>query len=352
MNPPTPPESNPWLQQILHDLVARKELLSEQVDQVLQYMMSGQCSQAECAAFLVALRMKGETASEVAAAAKVLRQHMLRWDPGREGVLDTCGTGGDGSNTFNISTATAIVAAGGGVPVVKHGNRAASSKSGSADVLSQLGVSIEGDAESARKCLAETNLAFCFAPRFHPSMRHVAPVRKKLGIPTLFNCLGPLANPAGAPYQLLGVGKKELLDLMAGALAQLDTKKTLLVHGEDGLDEVTLAAPTQVRMVQGKIISSFVWKAQDFGLPSCSLSDLQAVDSAASAAIIKQVLSVKEGPAMNIVLANTAAAFIAAEQVETPSEGVEKARAALDSGQALEVLEKLVQFSRNPNRDQ
>src|SRR5688572_30338610 len=181
------------ISETMNTLVRLQELTAEQIRHVLNQMMAGQCGEAEGAAFLTALRMKGETAGEIAAAAQVLRQHMVRWDPARP-VLDTCGTGGDCAGTFNISTAAAFVIAGAGVPVVKHGNRSVSSKSGSADVLAALGVSIEGDAAHARRALDRSGLAFCFAPNFHPSMRHVGPLRKKLGFPTIFNCLGPLAN--------------------------------------------------------------------------------------------------------------------------------------------------------------
>src|SRR5262245_49236322 len=193
--------------------------------------------------------MKGETAEELAAAAAVLREAMVKLPAARGGVLDTCGTGGDGTGTFNISTAAALVAAAAGVPVVKHGNRAVSGNSGSADVLAALGVRVEGDGAFARRCLERAGLAFCFAPYFHPALRHVAAVRRRLGIGTLLNCLGPLANPAGAAYQLLGVGRPELLDRMAGALARLGTGRALVVCGRDGLDEVSLGGPTLVREV-------------------------------------------------------------------------------------------------------
>src|SRR5579864_2659899 len=203
-------------------------------------LVKGEVPESEAAAFLIALRMKGETAAEIACAAEVLREHMICWDPGRPGVLDTCGTGGDGSGTFNISTATAFVVAAAGVPVVKHGNRAVSSKSGSADVLAELGVPLENDPIQARRCLDRANLAFCFAPYFHPALKHLAGLRRRLSIRTMFNLLGPLANPAGASHQLLGVGQPELLNLIAGALARLGTTHSLVVSSRDGLDEISL----------------------------------------------------------------------------------------------------------------
>ena len=239
-------------------LIERRDLSAEQVRVLIGEIVAGRWSEAETAAVLVALRMKGETAVEIAAAAAVLRQHMVRLETGRDDVLDTCGTGGDGAQTFNISTAAALVAAGAGVPVVKHGNRAASSRSGSADVLATLGVTIEADPICARRCLDHAGLAFCFAPLFHPAMRHVAALRRRLGVRTIFNCLGPLVNPAEAPYQLLGVGWPELLDPLAGAVARLGTRRALLVCGRDGLDEVSLSSTTVVREVRPLLVGRVI----------------------------------------------------------------------------------------------
>lgn len=326
--------------EILNTLLRREELQPGQVRFVLGQMMRGECGEAEAAAFLTALRMKGETAGEVAAAALILREHMIRWDPGRA-VLDTCGTGGDCSGTFNISTAAAFVVAGAGVPVVKHGNRSVSSKSGSADVLAALGVPIEGDAAAARRCLDRAGLAFCFAPSFHPALKHVGPLRRRLGFATIFNCLGPLANPAGAVFQLLGVGRIELLDLMAGALARLGIQHAFVVHGGEGLDEVSLASPTFVREVTGSTTKKLEWTHQDLDLAPCSMKDLAAADPAASAAMINEVLSGKDGPARRIVLANAAAALLAAERVTSLREGVALAGQSIASGKARQVLEQL-----------
>jgi anthranilate phosphoribosyltransferase len=327
--------------EVLGALIDRRDLADAQVRAVMEELMSGRCGEAEAAGFLIALRMKGETAAEIAAAALVLRENMVRWDPGRPHVLDTCGTGGDGSRTFNISTAAAFVAAGAGVPVVKHGNRAVSSRSGSADVLAALGVAVEGDAEHARGCLDRAGLAFCFAPQFHPALRHLAAVRRRLGVATLFNCLGPLANPAGACYQLLGVGRRDLLDLMAGALARLGTAHALVVCGHDGLDEVSLSAPTSVREVHGGRISSWEWTPADFDLEPCRLVDLHADGAEASAAIVRQVLEGCDGPATRVVLANAAAALLAAERATSLRDGVALARQAISSGRAGAVLERL-----------
>lgn len=316
---------------------------------LIRELVSGHASEVETAAILIALRMKGETAVELAAAASVLREHMLPFDSGRPDVLDTCGTGGDGIGTFNISTAAALVAAGAGVPVVKHGNRAMSSQSGSADVLAKLGVTVEGDAVWARKCLDCAGLAFCFAPHFHPALAHVAAVRRRLRVRTLFNCLGPLANPARAPYQLIGVSRPELLDPMAGAIARLGTRHTLLVCGRDGLDEVSLTAPTLVREVRQGQVSALEWTARDFGLAPCSLADLRADGPEQSAAIVRLVLDGRDGPATRVVLANASAALLAAERVATPAEGVARAAESLASGRARQVLERLVACSQESN---
>jgi anthranilate phosphoribosyltransferase len=335
----------PWFGDVLADLLDRRELAPECVRAVLQEMMAGRLGDVEAAAFLIALRQKGETAGELAAAAAVLREYMVRWDPGRTDVLDTCGTGGDGASTFNISTAAALVAAACGVAVVKHGNRSVSSRSGSADVLAALGVAVEGGCVRARRCLDAAGLAFCFAPHFHPAMRHVARVRQRLRVGTLFNCLGPLANPAGAPYQLLGVGRPELLDRMAGALALLGTRRALVVHGRDGLDEVSLSAPTEVREVRGGEVTAAKWTPADFGLEPCAADDLRAEGPQASAALVRAVLDGAAGPAARVVLANAAAALLAAGRVQTLPEGVARAREALAAGRARDVLERLIACS-------
>jgi anthranilate phosphoribosyltransferase len=331
--------------EILQCLAARRELAKPQLRWIMNEMIAGRLSDPEASEFLLALRHKGETASEIAWAAEVLREPMLRWNPERDDILDTCGTGGDGSGTFNISTATALVVAGAGVPVVKHGNRSVSSRSGSADALAALGVKIDGDADFARLCLREAGFAFCFAPRFHPSMAHVAAIRKQLGVPTIFNYIGPLANPASANRQLLGVGRLDMLDRMAGALSQLGTQHAFVLCSRDGLDEVSLSATTLVREVCGSVVNHHEWSAGDFGLESCSLSELSAPHAQASAGMIKDVLAGVGGAAQRIVLANAAAALLAADKVRSLAEGVELARNAIMSGQARKVLITLQRLS-------
>lgn len=334
-----------WFAESLAALLARGDLTDEQMRGVMGEIMTGRWAEAEIAAVLVALRMKGETAVEIAAAAAVMRQHMVRLDTGRDDVLDTCGTGGDGADTFNISTAAALVAAGAGVPVVKHGNRAASSRSGSADVLAALGVTVETDAACARRCLDRAGLAFCFAPHFHPAMRHVAGLRRRLGIRTLFNCLGPLVNPAEAPYQLLGVGRSEWLDPLAGALARLGVRHAFLVHARDGLDEVSLSAPTLVRDVHRGTVRELEWSPTDFGLAPGALEDLKVHGPEESAAAVRAILNGADGPRTRVVLANAAAALLAAERVDTLAEGVARARQAIADGRARHVLHMLAALS-------
>jgi anthranilate phosphoribosyltransferase len=337
--------TSPAIAEILGALLERRDLSPEQMRTLIGALIAGGCGEAETAAVLIALRMKGETATELAAAAAVLREHMVVLETGRNYVLDTCGTGGDGHHTFNISTAAALVAAAAGVPVVKHGNRAMSSRSGSADVLAELGVHVEATVACARRCLDCAGLAFCFAQHFHPALRHVAPVRRRLGVWTLFNGLGPLANPARAAYQLLGIGRLDLLDRLAGALAILGTGHALLVCGRDGLDEVSLSGPTLVREVRGNRVTAWEWTPEDFSLEPCTADELSAGGPGESAATIRGVLAGEGGPARRIVLANAAAALLAADRVATPPEGVARAAQAVDSGRAREVLGKLVECS-------
>jgi anthranilate phosphoribosyltransferase len=331
----------PWFADLFPLLLSGQDLPPGRVTEAVRDLVAGRVDDARAAAFLTALRVKGEAAPEIAAAALVLREQMVRLVPVSGPALDTCGTGGDDSGTFNISTAAALVAAGAGVSVVKHGNRAVSSKSGSADVLRELGVPVEAGVEWSQRCLDRVGFGFCFAPHFHRGMAHVSAVRRRLGVRTIFNLIGPLANPASAPYQLLGVGKPELLDPLAGAVAHLGTRQAVLVCSFDGLDEVSLAAPTMVRVVRGDEYDTREWGPEEFGLEPVSVRAIRAAGPAESAAIIRNVLHGEDGPARRIVLANAAAALWAAEAVKTLREGVERADAVLRSGHARAVLEQL-----------
>jgi len=304
-------------------------------------MLDGAWDEMQSAAFLLALRMKGENAEELGAAAQCVRNRMTRLFPKTAEVLDTCGTGGDGSGTFNISTAAAIVAAAAGVPVVKHGNRAVSSRTGSADVLTALGIELPDDADAARSSLERLGFAFCFAPSFHPALKRIGPLRKRLGVRTTFNLLGPLLNPANAAFQLLGVGKREMLEPMAGALAGLGIQRAYVVSGHDGLDEVSLSGPTSFCLVQGGAVTSGSWNAADFGLAPCSTKELAAADASESARIIESVLQGVASAASRIVTANAAVALLAAGRCKRIGEGVAIIEDVLRSGRGMQMLERL-----------
>jgi anthranilate phosphoribosyltransferase len=315
--------------------------MSESIDSI----MRGEWQEDEIGLLLTALAAKGETIDEVAGAAAAMRRHMTPIRSTRARILDTCGTGGGGSQVFNVSTTAAIVAAAAGVPVAKHGNRSITSRSGSADVLAELGVNINANIAQVETCLNELGLCFCFAPLMHPSMKHVAAVRKKLGIRTIFNILGPLVNPAGASYQLLGAGRPELQPILAGAMAQLGTKRTLVVSGDDGLGDVTLAGTTHVIEVSESKAREFTWQPEDFGVKRQPLTELTVESPTASAAMIREILAGKSGPARDIVVLNAAAGLVAAEHEFDPLAAGERVANAIDSGAANTLLNRLVEHS-------
>jgi anthranilate phosphoribosyltransferase len=331
--------------EVLARLGEKHDLPAEAVTTLMDQFLGGQVCDADVAAILLALKSKGETAEEIAAAAQALRRFMTPLLAGRSGLLDTCGMGGDGSSTFNISTATAFVAAAAGVPVVKHGNRGVSSRCGSSDVLQELGVSLTMDEATARVCLDQASCVFCFAPHYHPALRQFAELRRRLGVRTLFNLAGPLANPAGAEFQLLGVARPELLDPVAGAVARLGTTRAILVCGADGLDEVSLGGETWVRIVHQGRVDRAVWVPTDFGLEPCTIDHLRIDTPGESAAVIRGVLAGADGPALRMVLANAAAALLAAQRVADLREGVAMAREAITTGRAAHVLERIIELS-------
>ncbi|MEM6655368.1 MAG: anthranilate phosphoribosyltransferase [Planctomycetota bacterium] len=304
----------------------------------------------QIAVLLTALATKGETVDEVAGAAAALRDHMTPLRTTQTGVVDTCGTGGGGSKTFNVSTTAAIVAAAAGAPVAKHGNRSVTSRSGSADVLAELGVNLQASVEQVERCLDELGICFCFAPLMHPAMKRVGAVRKRLGTRTIFNVLGPLANPARAEHQLLGAGLAELRPLLAGAIHRLGTSRTLVVHGDDGVGglgvgDVTITGATRVTEVTPDGLRDFEWTPAEFGVAEGRLEDLVIETPAESARLIRQVLAGEHGAPRDMVVVNAAAALIASNRAESPAEAAEQAAAAIDSAAATTLLDKLGKLS-------
>ena len=328
----------------LNLLAERKNLAAELAERVFQIIMNGGATPAQIAAILMGLRIKGETVEEITAGAKVLRAKAANIKA-PAGAIDTCGTGGDGRHSYNISTTAAIVLAACGVPVAKHGNRSVSSKSGSADVLEALGIKINADIPVLEKCLKEVGIAFLMAPKFHTAMRHVAPVRQELGLRTIFNILGPLSNPAQPDFQLLGVYSKELLEPMARVLQSLGVKAAWVVHGADGLDELTLTGKTYVVELKNGAIRPFEITPEDAGLPTAMLEDIKGGDAQANAKALEHALSGMESAYKNAVLYNAAAALLIAGKAADIKDGVALARAQIDSGNAFRVLKKWAMVS-------
>ncbi|WP_309118646.1 anthranilate phosphoribosyltransferase [Paenibacillus sp.] len=326
----------------LATLLDGRPLTRTEAQEVMETIMDGEATPAQIGGLLSLLRVKGETAEEVAGFAEGMRSRVNRVPTLQEGLLDTCGTGGDGQHTFNISTTAALVAAAGGVRVAKHGNRAMSSKSGSADVLEALGVNIELGREQAAECLREAGLCFMFAQVYHPSMRHAAAPRKELGFRTVFNLLGPLTNPAGADRQLLGVYDRTKTELMAHVLRKLGTVRALVVGSHDGLDEISLSAPTRVTELKDGHLRTYDITPDDLGLRPCAVADIVGGDAAENAEKVRIVLSGEKGPYRDIVLANAGACFYVSGLSGTLQEGVKRAADAIDSGAAARKLDQLV----------
>ena len=325
-------------------------VLSEaEAAKALRILMAGEATPGQIGAFLMALRTRGETIEEITGAARVLRKKALIVKAPK-GAIDTCGTGGDASGTQNISTAVALVVAGAGVPVAKHGNRALSSKSGSADVLEALGVKLEVDPKRVERALLHAKIGFLFAPRHHQAMRHVAGVRKELGIRTIFNLLGPLANPAGAKRQLLGVYSPDWVEPMARVLKKLGATRAWVVHGKDGLDELTTTTTSTVAALSKGRIRTFEVAPEDAGLARAKPAALKGGDARANAKAIEQLLEGKHGPFRDIVLLNAAAALVIAEKAKNLKQGVALAADAIDTGGARTRLRKLVEIT-NAGKD-
>jgi len=330
-------------------IAAGENLTQEEMTAAMDAVMEGSVVDDQIGLFLTALSVKGETVEEIAGAARSLRKHMTPIRTRHAVIVDTCGTGGVGSTLFNISTAAALVTAAAGVPVAKHGNRAVTSRTGSADVLAALGVNIAAEISCVERCLDELRICFCFAPLVHPSMKRVAEVRRRLGNPTIFNLLGPLCNPAGAPFQLLGVGRAELQQTIARALALLGTRRSVVVSGQSGLGEITVAGSTYVIEVsENGTLRDHTWTAADFGLPARESLDELTVESAQqSADIIRHAMSGKPGFARDIVVANAAAAIWIAGKAKTLSDGALVAQRAIDSGSAKQLLDQLVRLTNS-----
>jgi anthranilate phosphoribosyltransferase len=337
----------------LLQLESGEDLSVGQSQTAMDLIMRGEVPDDRIARFLLALNRKGFVAAEIVGAARTLRSHMTRIESNHKKLLDTCGTGGDGSGTFNISTAAAFVVAACDIPVAKHGNRSISSKSGSADALQRLGVNVTASLEVITRCLNELGICFCFAPLFHGAMKNVATVRKQLGVPTIFNILGPLCNPASASFQLLGVGKSHFRVLLAEALRQLGTERSIVVFGEDGLCEISNGAETSVSWLEKQepnglpTIKELRWTPTDFGLTKSSRKAIQIDGPAESAQMISEVLNGTPSAARDIVVMNAAAALRIAGKSNDLLECTHHAQEAIDSGNAKQKLDQLIRLSQN-----
>jgi anthranilate phosphoribosyltransferase len=330
----------------INRLADHQDLTAEEATGIMDVIMDGRASQAQIGAFLLALRMKGETPREIAAFAGVMRRHAIPVRPSVEGMLvDTCGTGGDGTRTFNISTASAFVAAGDGVPIVKHGNRSVSSMCGSADVLTELGVDISVAPELQAKIVEQAGIAFLFAPHHHPAMRHVMAARQEIGCRTVFNLLGPLANPACAQAQVLGVYRPGLTGTVADVLRLLGLSRAMVVHG-NGLDEITTTGETLVAELDGRGTRTFTLTPGTFGIPTAVLEDLVGGDAQVNARIIREILDGERGAPRDIVLMNAGAAIYVGGRAGDLHEGIERAASSIDSGRARARLDALISATR------
>jgi anthranilate phosphoribosyltransferase len=325
--------------------VSGASLSMDDAASVMRQIMSGEATRAQLGSFLTALRLKGETTEEIAGMATVMREFSLRVDV--DGMLvDSVGTGGDGLNTFNISTAAAFVAAGAGLKVAKHGNRAASGTCGSADVLEELGVRIELPPEDVERCIRESGIGFMFAQAFHPAMRHAGPVRREIGIRTVFNILGPLTNPAGAQSMLVGVAFPELGEKMAAVLGLLDTHHSLVVHGAGGLDEMTLSGDTSIWEVSGGKVTDWTLSVADTGLPETPIEAVRGRDKAANAQTMRALLSGEGGPVRDYVLLNSAGVLLVGDLATNIRDGVQMAAQTIDSGAAKDRMESMIEVSQ------
>ncbi|MGD8568570.1 MAG: anthranilate phosphoribosyltransferase [Gammaproteobacteria bacterium] len=335
------------IQAAIAAVIDKRDLTQEQMESVMRTIMTGEATQSQIGGFLVGLRMKGETVDEITAAAKVMRELAAHVNVSDPHLLDTCGTGGDGAKTFNVSTAVAFVAAAAGAKVAKHGNRSVSSKSGSADVLEAAGVNLDLSPEQIAQCIEQVGVGFMFAPKHHGAMKHAIGPRKEMGVRTIFNVLGPLTNPAGAPNQLLGVFSHHWVAPLAEVLGQLGSRHVMVVHAEDGMDEISIGAPTRVAELKGGEVKTYNITPGEFGIDQGDVSALAVDDAAQSLAMIKGVLNNDAGPARDIVLLNAGAAIYTAGLTDNMADGIELAKEKLANGEAAKKLDALVQFTKN-----
>jgi len=335
------------IREAIAKLIERENLNHEEAEAVMQEIMLGEATSSQIAAFLTALRMKGETPEEIAGCAKAMRTQANKVVSGRSPLVDTCGTGGDGVSTFNISTVVAFVLAGAGVAVAKHGNRSVSSRSGSADVLEALGVRIDLGPEEVARCLDEIGIGFLFAPRLHPAMKHALPPRREMGIRTVFNVLGPLSNPASASIQLLGVYSSGLTETLAQVLNLLGAYRALVVHGADGMDELSTTGTNKVTQLHKGQITTYKLEPQELGLPIAKLAQLKGGLPEDNANITKALLGGEKGAERDVVLLNAAAGLFVAEKAANFKEGIDMAAESIDSREALNKLEQLIQLSQS-----
>ncbi|MFH1783401.1 MAG: anthranilate phosphoribosyltransferase [bacterium] len=330
------------IKEAIAKLVEKQDLSTPETEQVMSEIMNGEATPAQIAGFLTSLRLKGETVEEITGCAKIMRKFATKITAKGGKVLDTCGTGGDRKNTFNISTLTALVVASAGVIVAKHGNKSVSSKCGSADLLDELGVNIKASKEVVEECIEKVGIGFLFAPLLHGAMKYAMPVRKEMGIRTVFNVLGPLTNPAGANYQLLGVYDKNLVKPLAEVLGNLGAKHALVVHGKDGLDEVTITDLTYVAELKDGKVTTYEIDPGSLGIKKATIDDLKGGEAKENAAIALSILKNEEkGPLLDIVILNAGCALYACDEARDIKEGIEIAKKAIESGKALEKLEAL-----------
>ena len=333
------------IKQAISNIVDRVDLSREEMRSVMQQIMTGRATPIQIGGFLAGIRTKGETVEEIVAAVEVMRELAIRVEVSKDHLVDTCGTGGDGSQSFNVSTACAFVVAAAGGRVAKHGNRAMSSKSGSADVLEALGVNLDIPPDRVAACIDEINIGFLYAPAYHSAVRHAAAPRRELGTRTLFNLLGPLTNPAGAPHQLLGVFANRWVQPLAKVLRALGSKHVLVVHAQDGLDELSIAAPSLVAELRDGQVRTFLFRPEEVGITRQSLDAIRVDGPEESAAMIRKVFAGKQGPAADMVILNSSAALYAADVASTLLAGVDLARQVLADGSAARKVEALAKLT-------